>query len=442
MSNHSSAVLYHLARLKMCLSRLARWSPGNVASRPLTAFMIGQLLFAGAIMVRHADADWPQVLGPERNGVAVDSLDALAEQPHQVWQVPAGQGYAGPAVSHNRVFFFHRQADSEIIESLDADTGSTVWRQSFPTRYRGTYNPDSGPRCVPTVAYERVVVMGAGGRLSCLESGSGQVIWTRDTRAEDEAPEGFFGAGSSPLVHDKLVIVNVGGRSNAGIVAFELGTGDIAWSIADELASYASPVVAGTRDQPLLICVTRYHLVVAQLRSGDVVARIPFGARGPTVNAANPIVIDQHVFVTASYGVGSRWIKFGWERAEALWERQDVLSSQYVTPVPHHGILYGIDGRDDVGSTQLKAIDPTVPRVLWSVPDFGMATLIGVGDKVLALKTNGEIVLFACDTQAYRELGRARLTREPVRALPAFAAGRLYLRDSQMLRSFELSPSR
>src|SRR5689334_12410811 len=84
-------------------------------------------------------ADWPQVLGPGRNGVY--SGPALTENwgtsgPRVVWKRSIGQGLSGPVVAENRLILFHRVNDREIVEAMDAATGKTLWQYGYPTSYK------------------------------------------------------------------------------------------------------------------------------------------------------------------------------------------------------------------------------------------------------------------------------------------------------------------
>ena len=93
--------------------------------------------------------DWPQILGPNRDGIAVGEtlLDEWPDSgPKEVWQANVGQGFAGVAVYKNTVYVFHRVDGSEIVEARVAATGGIIWRQKFPCGYRGGYSNDSGPR--------------------------------------------------------------------------------------------------------------------------------------------------------------------------------------------------------------------------------------------------------------------------------------------------------
>ena len=124
-----------------------------------------------------AAPDWPQFLGPARNGVY--SGPPLAETwpaagPPKVWQKSVGEGFAGPVVVGDRVILFHRVEDEEVVEALDARTGKTRWRYAYQTAYRDDFGFDEGPRAVPVVANGRVYTFGAEGQLHAVDAGNRQ----------------------------------------------------------------------------------------------------------------------------------------------------------------------------------------------------------------------------------------------------------------------------
>ena len=97
------------------------------------------------------------------------------------------------------------------------------------------------------------------------------------------------------------------------------------------------------------------------------------------------MVVGDNIFLTANYGIGAVWAKFGEASVETQWENDDTLSSQYPSPVFHDGFIYGIHGRDDVGVAELRCISPTTGKVAWSEKEFGMATFV-VADKKLLIQ--------------------------------------------------------
>lgn len=388
--------------------------------------------------------DWPQILGPNRDGIAVDEALRLlpgGEQPRVAWRRPAGSGVAGVAVRAGQVVLFHRVDDEEIAVCLDAKSGREQWTQRFPATFQPRIMPDNGPLSVPVLLEKYVLLYGAAGRLSCLERATGKVLWSVETHEEFRADEGYFGAGSSPLVVGDKVLLNVGGaRQEAGVVAFDLKSGQVVWKTGSWQASYASPVLAEVGDETLAIVVTRLETVGLEPDTGKVRFRLPFGQRGPTVNGANPLVLDGHLFLTASYGIGNVWAKLHADKIEVLREDLKPLASQYTTPIVVGRHLIGIDGRQDGGPVDLVCCDPVTGKDSWRIEDFGYATLIRVGDHLLIMKTAGELVIAEANVQEFRELREYPLSDSTCRALPAFANGRLFLRNEQELICYQLQP--
>jgi outer membrane protein assembly factor BamB len=179
--------------------------------------------------------------------------------------------------------------------------------------------------------------------------------------------------------------------------------------------------------------------------TGAIRWQFAFGARGPTVNGANPLVLADkngkpHLLVTASYGIGSLYGSFDKAGMTKVWAGTDSLATQYCTPIARGGFLYAIDGRDDVPPADLKCIKQSDGEVLWKEPNFGYGSLIFANGKIIATKVDGELVLIQPDTAGPHVLARARPFSGTVRALPALAAGKLYVRDEHTLKCMSVKP--
>jgi len=411
----------------------------------LTAGLLVAFLIAPA-----RAGDWPQVLGPNRDGIAAPDEKLAdtwpADGPPVEWRRDVGAGYSGIAVAGSRAVIFSRVGDREGVEGIDAATGKTLWSDGHPTTFVPQVGGGNGPLCTPVIHGGRVIVCGAQGMLACLDVATGKRLWQRDTHREFDAPEGYFGAGSTPLVVGDHVLVNVGGsRQEAGIVAFDLGTGATAWKATAEPASYSAPVAVDIAGVAHALFITRYQCLLVEAATGTVKWKFPFGMRGPTVNAATPLVMagdanDKRLLVTAAYGIGSVYASFDGKAAQTLWEGAESLATQYCTPIAAQGILVAIDGRDDVPPADLKAVEAATGRVLWVERGFGYGTLLSADGKVLAAKTDGELALMRANAKGMNVLARARPLAGTIRALPSLAAGRLYVRDDTVLMCLRVGP--
>jgi outer membrane protein assembly factor BamB len=403
--------------------------------------LITVLATLAAVATTVAAADWPQYLGPERNGIyrgpaIADTWGATG--PRVVWRKTIGQGFAGPAVASNHVLVFHRVKNEEILESLDPATGMPQWRYAYPTTYHDDFGFDAGPRAVPVVANGIVYTFGAEGQLHAVDLAKGTRIWSVDTMKRFNVAKGFFGAAGSPLVEDGKVIANIGGEK-AGIIAFDAKTGTVLWTATQDAASYSSGVGATIGGRRLGVFLTREGLVGLDPATGNIAFQQRWRARqADSVNAASPVVIGDQIFVSAEYGPGAGVLQVSGSKLTPLWQSDDVLSNHYATSMYYNGTLYGFHGRQDVAPPQsFRAVDFKTGKVLWSQDQFRAGSVILAGDKLVILRESGELLIAPASPTAFRPTARAQVLRGVARPYPALADGFLYARTERDERTDE-----
>jgi outer membrane protein assembly factor BamB len=385
-------------------------------------------------------ADWPQVLGPQRNGVyGGPALNEAwgASGPPVVWRRSIGQGLSGPVVAGTRLILFHRVADREIVEAIDAAGAKTLWQYAYPSSYRDDFGFDEGPRAVPVVADGVVYTFGAEGQLHAVDLASGRKIWSVDTQRRFDVAKGFFGAAGSPLVEDGRVIANIGG-TKAGIVAFEAKTGKVLWTATDDAASYSSGIGATIAGRRYAVFLTRNGLVGLDPGDGQVRFQRPWRARqAASVNAATPVINGDMIFVSAEYGPGAGVLRFDGTRLTDVWASDEALSNHYATSVSAGGVLYGFHGRQEQGQS-FRAVDFQTGKVRWSQERFGAGSVTLAGSRLLILRENGELVLAAASPDGFTPVARAQILPATVRAYPALAGGLFYARNDHTLVCLDL----
>jgi len=404
--------------------------------RIATHFLLGACLL---IMV--GGADWPQFLGPARNGTSVETglLDTWGDKgPPQLWEKVVGEGYSSPVVVGERVILLHRMGDEEVVECFDATKGERQWKYAYATSYRDALGKGNGPRSTPAVADGKVFTLGAEGALVCLELEKGTKVWSRELLKDYRVKRSYFGVGTSPLVEGDMVLVNVGGKG-AGIVAFNKTDGKEIWKSTDHDASFSSPVAATIDGTRHVLFFTREGIVSLDPVNGAVRFSVHWRAKiDASVNAATPLVVGDQVFVSASYGTGAFLGAIKKDKLEEVWSNDETMSCHFNTPVYRDGFLYGFDGREDVGGAVLRCVEMKTGKVRWSKPGFGSGSLILVDGKLILLAEDGDLVSLKAIPDKYEELARAPVLTGPVRAAPALANGRLYTRDAKKLTCWNL----
>jgi outer membrane protein assembly factor BamB len=402
--------------------------------------MLRHALFVLLITTPLFGADWPQYLGPTRNGIYVGA--PLNEKwpsagPRVLWRKSIGQGLSGPAVAGKRLILFHRADDREVVESFEALTGAPQWRHAYPTTYRDDFGFDEGPRAVPVVADGIVYTYGAEGKLHAIDLSTGKPLWSVDAMRQFEVDKGFFGAAGSPLVEGGKVIANVGGKK-AGIVAFEAKTGKIVWTATTDAASYSSGIAATILGRRYAVFLTRAGLVGLDPANGQVRFQRPWRARqAASVNAATPLVVGSTIFVSAEYGPGAGALQFDGTTLTDLWLSDEVLSNHYATSVFHEGTLYGFHGRQEYGPV-FRAVDLQSGKMLWSTGRFGAGSVTLAGNRLVIVRESGELVLAAASPTSFQQLAAAQILPATVRAYPALADGILYMRNDDTLVALDL----
>jgi outer membrane protein assembly factor BamB len=385
-------------------------------------------------------ADWPQFLGPSRNGLSPETglLHSLPKKgPPAVWSRDVGDGYSGPVVAGRRLILFHRVGDKDLVECLDATNGKSRWKFSYATNYRDRLGKGDGPRSTPLIAGKHVYTLAADGRLHCLKLDSGDKVWVHSLNEDYRVPQGYFGVATSPLLVGDNLVINVGGR-RAGIVGLNKDSGKEVWKATGDPASYSSPVAATLDGKQRVVFFTRTGLVILDPTDGTVLHSKRWRARiDASVNAAAPVVVGNEVLLSTCYDTGAIVLRVTKDSLKTVWSNDESLSAHFSTPVHVKGELYGFHGRQEEG-TQFRCVDWQTGKVRWSKDGFGCGSIIAADGQLIVLSEGGELVLVEQTPAAYREKGRAAVLTGPVRAHPALANGFLYARDNGKLVCWNL----
>ena len=387
-------------------------------------------------------ADWPQFLGPNRNGTIGEpvAVSFKGGSPARLWKYAVGQGFAGPAVVGGRVILFHRVGNQEVTELLDAKSGVRIWRQDSPTAYTDDFGFDEGPRATPTVATGRIFTHGADGRLECRALEDGKRLWAVETRTRYDVDKGFFGIACAPLVIGERVFLNLGGKDGAGVAAFSAATGELVWKATGDEAGYASPVVWPGSDPVSVLFFTRNGLRAVEAVSGKLRISHPWRARmHASVNAASPMASGNEVLLTSSYGTGAVLLRLKGDAAEMVWSGDEILSAHYATPAKHGGSLFGFHGRQESG-TVLRCVEWGTGKVRWESDTLPAGTVMVAGENLVVLLESGELLITPATADGFHPKIRCQVMGTGLRAPFALSDGILYARDKTSLAAFDLRP--
>ncbi len=404
--------------------------------------------FAVAVLLwslDHVYADWPQFMGPNRNGVSTDRVvlaEALPEDGlAQEWSHKLGDGFAGPVVSGERCLIFHREGDSARLESLDTKTGKVEWIFDYQTNYVDQFGFDPGPRSTPTVVDGRVFIHGVEGVLHAVDLETGRALWKHDLAKDFKSPAGFFGRSTSPLVVGDKVMVDIGGTYEgkpANLVAFDVKTGDVSWMAGEGEADYGAPMLLqAPGDLLTALFFVRDGFFGVDPGNGEVRFQERFRSRiHASVNAASPVVVGQRFFLSSCYDVGAGVWEWGDGKLRSVYKKQEALDCHFNTPVHFEGHLYGFHGRQETGQ-ELRCLDLNTGEVKWKAALPAGSVTIADG-KLLVLTERGELLVGKASPNAWEIHYRAQVGGAETRALPAIDGKYFYARDKRKLSCVQL----
>ena len=371
-------------------------------------------------------SDWPQWRGPARTGVSTETgwlQKWPTEGPKVAWKANVGMGFSSWVVAGNRALTLGYADGKDSVVCFEVSTGKVQWRHSYPSELGDKYF-EGGTTGTPTIAGDQVLVLSRWGDVFCLRLADGQVVWSKNLAKDIGVPLPDWGFGGAPLVRDNRVYLNVGENG----LALDQRNGVIVWKSAAESAGYSTPLLLPGSAEPAAVFSSGQAYAGVELKTGKVL----WTTRWVTqygVNAADPILDGDRLFISSGYGKGAGLFKLGGAEPELVWKSKS-LRTQMNAAVLFQGHLYGVDG-DTTEKATLKCLDWNTGQEKWAVPGFGSGGLIVADGKLIALNGTGELSVAPATPEGFKPVARAQILGGKTWTAPVLANGYVYARNSR-----------
>lgn len=393
----------------------------------LLGVLVGCVVLASAVSA--SAQDWPQWRGPNRDGKATGFV-APEKWPASLvekWTTTVGSGDATPALVGDKLYVFAREGDEEVTLCLNAADGKELWKTGYAAQeVTGAASRHPGPRSSPAVAEGKVVTLGVGGVLSCLDAVTGKLAWQKDPFPKTVP---MFFTAMSPMIVDGVAIAHLGGRGNGAIIAYDLATGDEKWRWDAEGPEYASPVLLTAGGTKQIVTLTEKSVVGVGLSEGRLLWQVAFVPQRRAYNAATPIVDGETVIYTGARR-GATAVKIEKQgdgfAAKELWHNPD-LAPQFNTPVLKDGLLFGLSDRGNLFC--INAEDGKTAWVDTAAHGRGFAAVVDVGCCLVALPSTSELIVFKPSGEQFEGLAAINVADTPTYAHPVIAGNRIFVKD-------------
>ncbi len=396
-------------------------------------FVIMTVMLVFSIISSAFSQDWCQWRGANRDG-KVTGFDAPKQWPAELntkWKVLVGLGDASPVMEGDKIYSFGRVDNDEVTMCLDASTGKEIWQDKYAAiAVTGpSANAHPGPRSTPAVAENKVVTLGVGGVLSCLDASTGKVLWRNEDYTK-ELPQFFIGL--SPIIVKDMCVVHLGGKDSGEIIAFDLATGKQKWQSAGDGPSYSSMALMSVDNKKQIVDLTNKNLIGVDPDNGKILWQFPALPQGRFYNAASPVIDGQTVILTGQ-GEGTKAIKIQKQgnefTAQEIWKNAEV-GTKWNTPVLKNGFLYGLSDK-----RTLYCMDAKTGTTAWvdskMLNDFG--EIVDTGSLLIALPQTSNLVIYKPDEKAYSEVAVIKVSDTPVYTYPILSGNKIFIKDKESL---------
>ena len=239
------------------------------------------------------------------------------------------------------------------------------------------------------------------------------MVWEKQLKAKKPR----WGYAGSALIAGDMVIFNAGALG----IAFKKATGDLVWESGEEATGYSTPVPYTANGTKCLAFFTTKLLVGIEESTGtklwDFAWKTKYG-----VNAADPIIDGDKVFITSGYKQGCALLKIDGGKAESVWVNHN-MHSQMSGPVLLNGYVYGIDEK------QLACVELKSGDVKWTSEVSAKGSLMAADGKLIVLSERGKLIIGKASPKGFKEISSANILAGKCWTMPVLANGRIYARD-------------
>ena len=259
--------------------------------------------------------NWPEFRGPAGSGLsqATNLPVEFSEGQNIRWKTAIhGKGWSSPVIWEDQIWLTTATEDGHELYAvcIDRQNGTLVHNiQVFKTenpRFCHPTNSYASP--TPVIEAGRVYVHFGSYGTACLDSSSGEILWTR----RDLPCNHWRGPGSSPVIDDDRLMVAYDGFDLQYMVALDKKTGQTSWKQdrnidygtdnGDRKKAYSTAALVEVSGRRQLVSPSATETISYDPATGKVLWRVRHGG----MNAAiRPLFGNGLLYIAAGSGSSS-----------------------------------------------------------------------------------------------------------------------------------------
>ncbi len=285
------------------------------------------LMIAVSCCVLELTAQEAQWRGADRDGKYKDT-GLLKQWPEEgpkllLKKEDLGNGFSTPIVYEENIYISGRRDSVDVLTRLDM-RGQIKWETIYGKAWDKSF-PET--RSTPTFEDGRAYIMGGLGTIVCMDTETGDIIWSVNTHEEYEGEFHRWGMAESLLLTEKAVISSPVGEMTA-VVALDKNDGSLLWITKPQggVRSYVSPMLIEQNGVRMILITTSKDIMGVNPEDGEVFWSFDlvkdYGYKeGRRNNTNTPLFHKGEIFTTSGYDADGVMLKLSddGKSAEVKW---------------------------------------------------------------------------------------------------------------------------
>ena len=422
----------------------------------------------------NAGVDWPQFRGIRAVGVAEGfSLPATwnaADGTNIVWKTPIpGLGLSSPIVWKDEVFIstsisgrddaglkvgYYGNIQSVTddtahewrVYALDKKTGAIRWQQ---TAYKGVpkikrHTKSTHANSTLATDGERLIAFFGSEGLYAYDL-RGKLLWKKDLGVLDAGyymvPDAQWETGSSPVLHDGMVILQADVQKGSFLAMFDAKDGREVWRVArTDVPTWSTPTIHIVNGQTQILVNGMRHVGAYDFKTGEEIWKLSGGGDIPV---PTPVVSDGLIYITNAHGPASPVYAIRETASGDISLKPDTTSNEHVawsaarsggymcTPLVYRGLVYIVRYNGVLNVFDAKSGEKKYETRLGGATSAFTASPVANDGRVYIASEDGQVFVIAAGPK-YEQLAMNEMAT-PVLATPAISEGRLILRTQDQI---------
>ena len=454
-----------------------------VASVPVTVLAVALLILpfvlttgatAGAANAPRPGVDWPQFRGINASGIAEGfSLPITwnaADGTNVVWKTPVpGLGLSSPIVWGDDLFIstsISGKAGANLkvglygdiasvqddtphewrVYALDKRTGAIKWQR---TAYKGVpkvkrHTKSSHANSTLATDGERIIAFFGSEGLYAYDM-QGTLLWQKDLGLLDAAyymvPEAQWETGSSPVLHDGMVIIQADVLEGSFLAMFDAKDGREVWRVPrNDVPTWSTPTIHTVNGQTQILVNGMRQVGAYDFKTGKPIWTLSGGGDIPV---PTPVVGEGLVYITNAHGAmspvyavrdtakGDVSLSSGATSNEGVAWSVPRGGGYMCTPLIYRGLAYIVRYNGVLNVFDAKTGERKYEHRLAGATSAFTSSPVANDGRVYIASEDGQVFVLEAGP-VYKQLAMNEMAT-PVLATPAISEGRLLLRTQDQL---------